>query len=65
MEFLIGILVLFVILKAMFFATSIFLRVIFGVIFFLVLGLLRPIAGILVIPLIIIGFFVGILKIIF
>ena|GEM_PF-4339430 len=65
MEILLGIILLFVLIKIMFVATSIFLRVIIGLIFFLFIGLILPIAGVLLIPLIIIGFFVGILKLIF
>jgi hypothetical protein len=65
MEILLGIILLFVILKVMFVVTSVFLRVILGFVFFLIMGLILPIFGILIIPLLVLGFFVGILKIIF
>lgn len=65
MEILLGIILLFVLFKIMFFATSIFLRIIFGLVFILFIGLILPITGILLIPLIIIGFFVAVLKLIF
>ena len=65
MEILLGIILLFVLFKIMFVVTSVFLRLILALVFFSIMGLILPILGILVIPLIVIGFFVGLLKLVF